>query len=81
MKRIALALALLIAGLNPAMAAPLVRLHCADPDGIIMANWRVQDGRYRLKISGERKWSTVPEGAVAPMILMLWSEGVKCVRR
>lgn len=63
---------------KPAHAAPLVRLHCADPDGIIVADWRVQDGRFRLKLGTERKWSAVPADTVAVMILMLQFEGAPC---
>lgn len=79
MKRVVLALALLMPGLNPGIAAPRpFHLHCTL-DGKPMAEWRERSGQYRIKLDGE--WSNVPADAAGPMILLLWAGGAKCARR
>lgn len=77
-RAIALAVALMIGGCHPVMAAPL-RLHCADAAGFTLADWTIKDGRYRVKINGE--WSSVPADAVGAMLVMLQFTGAPCVRR
>lgn len=75
---IALAVALLIAGLNPLIAAPF-RMHCTLA-GKPMADWRERAGQYRIKLKGE-KWQAVPDDEAAPLMVLLWAGGAKCVRR
>lgn len=61
---------------EPNATRPL-RLHCAGEDGFTLADWKIKDGRYRVRMNGE--WSNVPTGAVGPMLVMLQFTGTPCV--
>lgn len=79
MKRLAaMTVLLLMTGLTPAMAAPApLRMHCAI-EGNPMADWRVQDGVYRIKLKGDAEWTRVPNDAVGPLLILLQFGGAPC---
>src|SRR4051812_30123982 len=54
------------------------RLHCTL-DGKPFADWRGRAGHYRVKLG--REWSSVPDAAAAPMILLMWADGARCARQ
>lgn len=51
-------------------------LHCSDADGFSVAEWKIRDGRYRVRIAGE--WSEVASDAVGPLLVMLQLTGAPC---
>lgn len=76
MSRIAAALvALTLMTASAAAYEPTIRIHCAA-EGLTYADWRMRDGRYRIKLDG--KWSDVPAGAVGPLFVMMTFDGAKC---
>lgn len=73
--RFILILALLIS--TPVLAVPRPAIHCADPDNILVADWRPATGaRYRLRMN--KKSTTMPDTAVAPMLLLMWAGDLRC---
>lgn len=71
-------IAMLMTGFTPAIAAPRpLRMHCAM-EGNPAADWRVQDGAYRIKLKGDAEWTRVPNDAVGPLLILLQFGGAPC---
>lgn len=51
-------------------------LRCSDAEGFTVADWKVRNGRYRIRIAGE--WSEVASDAVGPLLVMLQLTGTPC---